>query len=64
VFAVFQFGAGFGAALLPIARDHFGSYSSGLWLFAVLLIGAAITFAGIRDSVTPEALPSLLEPSK
>jgi MFS family permease len=55
VFAVFQFGAGFGAALLPLARDHFGSYAAGLWVFAALLIGAVATFAGIDDFETVHA---------
>ncbi len=55
VFAVFQFGAGFGAALLPMTRDHFGSYAAGLWIFALLLIGAVFTFAGIDDFETAHA---------
>ncbi|MEP7311220.1 MAG: MFS transporter [Pseudomonadota bacterium] len=49
VFAMFQFGSGCGAALLPMMRDRFGSYSSGLALFTVLLLSAAIIFAFIRD---------------
>jgi MFS family permease len=48
-FAMFQFGAGFGAALLPIARDRSGSYSAPLWLFAALLLVSAGLFAAIRD---------------
>lgn len=49
VFAMFQFGAGFGAALLPMARDRFGSYAAPLWLYAGLLLVAIFLFAAIRD---------------
>lgn len=49
VFAMFQFGAGFGAALLPMARDRFGSYSAPLWFFAGLLLVSVFLFAAIRD---------------
>jgi hypothetical protein len=38
-----------GAALLPIARDRFGSYGPGLWTFVVLLALAAIAIACIRN---------------
>jgi MFS family permease len=50
VFAIFQFGAGFGAALLPMARDRLGSYAPGLWVFAGLLVVAAVAVACLRDS--------------
>ena len=49
IFAMFQFGAGFGAALLPMARDRFGSYSAGLVVFVGLLVLSAVIFALVRD---------------
>jgi len=53
VFAVFQLGAAMGAALLPLSRQHTGSYAVGLLVFAgCLLIGAAC-FACLR--LTPIA---------
>jgi MFS family permease len=42
VFAVFQFGAGAGAALLPLMRQSTGSYRSGLLLFAAATLLCAI----------------------
>jgi MFS family permease len=57
IFAIFQFGAGLGAAMLPIARDRFGSYGPGLWAFVALLTLAAIAMACIRDqAATTERL--------
>lgn len=51
-FALFQFGAGFGTAILPMTRDHFGSYSVGLGAFAVLLALAAVVLSRIPDHET------------
>jgi len=60
IFAVFQFGAGFGAALLPIARDRFGGYGVGLWTFAVLLVAAALAMAFVREKPQePERLANV-----
>ena len=56
IFAVFQFGAGFGAALLHMARDRFGSYAPGLWIFTGLLVAAAIAVACIRGGFKTEKL--------
>jgi MFS family permease len=47
IFAIFQFGAGFGAAILPMTRDRFGSYGPGLFTFAFLLVLAAVAVAGV-----------------
>jgi predicted MFS family arabinose efflux permease len=56
IFGIFQFGAGFGAALLPMARDRFGGYAPGLWTFAVLLVVAALAVSLIRNGEKTEAL--------
>ena len=48
-FALFQFGAGFGTAVLPMTRDRFGSYSVGLGGFAVLLVLAAAVLSLIPE---------------
>jgi MFS family permease len=45
IFAVFQFGAGIGAAALPISRGRFGSYTPGLYAFGVVLVLAALVFS-------------------
>jgi MFS family permease len=45
IFAVFQFGAGIGAAALPISRGHFGSYTPGLYAFGIVLVLAAAVFS-------------------
>lgn len=49
IFAVFQFGAGLGAAALPFSRDTFGSFSPGLWIFAGIALVCALSFLLIRD---------------
>ena len=50
IFAIFQFGAGFGAAVLPITRDHFGSYGPGLWAFAAVTLMSAVAMFRIGRS--------------
>jgi MFS family permease len=45
IFAVFQFGAGIGAAALPISRGQFGSYTPGLYAFGIVLVLAAAVFS-------------------
>lgn len=45
IFAVFQFGAGIGAAALPISRGQFGSYTPGLYAFGIVLVLAAVVFS-------------------
>lgn len=42
IFSVFQFGAGAGAALLPLMRQASGSYRSGLTTFAVATLTCAL----------------------
>lgn len=49
IFAVFQFGAGLGAAALPFSRDTFGSFSPGLWTCAAIAMVCALSFLLIRD---------------
>jgi MFS family permease len=58
IFAIFQFGAGLGAAMLPIARDRFGSYVPGLWTFVVLLALAAIAIACVRNPANTIEIPA------
>jgi MFS family permease len=57
IFALFQFGAGCGAALLPIMRDSFGSYGPGMGVFALLLLLSAATILCVRG------VPRLSAPS-
>jgi MFS family permease len=49
IFAIFQFGAGIGAAALPFSRDSFGSFLPGLWMFAAIALICAMAFLLIRD---------------
>jgi MFS family permease len=49
IFAIFQFGAGIGAAALPFSRDSFGSCLPGLWMFAAIALICAMAFLLIRD---------------
>jgi MFS family permease len=49
IFAIFQFGAGCGAALLPMSRDWFGSYRPGLWGFTGLMALCALVFLFVRS---------------
>lgn len=54
IFAVFQFGAGIGAAALPISRGYYGSYTPGLYAFGVILVLAALVFSRMeRYTFTP-----------
>jgi MFS family permease len=41
IFAIFQFGAGAGAALLPLMRSSSGSYRSGLLVFSAATVACA-----------------------
>ena len=45
IFAIFQFGAGIGAAALPISRGYFGSYTPGLYAFGIILVLSAAVFS-------------------
>jgi MFS family permease len=45
IFAVFQFGAGIGAAALPMSRGYFGSYTPGLYAFGIILVLSAVVFS-------------------
>jgi predicted MFS family arabinose efflux permease len=56
VFAIFQFGAGIGAAALPFSRDLFGSFLPGLWGFTAIALICAAAFLLIRDE-RPETAP-------
>jgi MFS family permease len=49
IFAVFQFGAGIGAAGLPMSRDAFDSYGPGLWVFAGITLLCAAAFSRIGE---------------
>lgn len=49
IFAVFQFGAGIGAAALPISRGYYGSYTPGLYAFGVILVLAALVFSRMQS---------------
>lgn len=42
IFALFQFGAGCGAAFLPISRQYFGGYATGMWVFCSLTLLCAV----------------------
>lgn len=45
IFGLFQFGAGCGAAFLPISRQYFGGYAMGMWVFCGLtLLCAALLY--------------------
>lgn len=59
VFAVFQFGCGFGAAMLPLTREWYGSYRPGLWGFAGVMAVCAVVFAFIRSPARTPPLASL-----
>lgn len=48
IFAVFQFGAGLGAAALPISRGYFGSYAPGLYAFSASSCWPPSCSAGCR----------------
>jgi MFS family permease len=56
IFAVFQFGAGFGAVLLPWTRQSLGSYAPGLWAFTALLLLAALAVGCVRGGFKSEML--------
>lgn len=64
IFAVFQFGAGAGAALLPLMRQASGSYRSGLLLFAGATLLCAILllllYRSMHMAVAPA--PAVLHP--
>lgn len=49
IFAVFQFGAGLGAAALPFSRDTLGSFLPGLWICAGIAVLSALSFLLIDD---------------
>lgn len=48
IFAVFQFGAGAGAALLPMMRQASGGYRSGLLLFAAATLLCALLLVALH----------------
>ncbi len=56
IFAIFQFGAGFGAWLLPWTKQNLGSYGLGLWIFTGLLIVAAAAVSFVRGGFKTEML--------
>ncbi len=56
IFAIFQFGAGIGAAALPISRGYFGSYTPGLYSFGIILVLSALVFSRLGAyTFTPPA---------
>jgi MFS family permease len=61
IFAVFQFGAGAGAALLPIMRQASGSYRSGLLTFSAATLVCAwllvLLYRGGRTAQVPGHSP-------
>ncbi|WP_454741946.1 MFS transporter [Cupriavidus necator] len=63
IFAVFQFGAGAGAALLPLMRQASGSYRQGLLLFAVAtLVCAGLLFLLNRMGRSDQTADGALNP--
>ncbi|GJI87599.1 MFS transporter [Duganella hordei] len=50
IFALFQFGAGCGAAFLPLSRAYTGTYAAGLWVFCALTMLCAACLYGLHRS--------------
>jgi len=50
IFALFQFGAGCGAAFLPLSRAYTGTYAVGLWVFCGLTMLCAGSLYGLHRS--------------
>jgi MFS family permease len=45
VYAIFQFGCGFGAAFLPLSRAKFGSYTPGLYCLSACFVLSSLVFS-------------------